>query len=69
MSSKLIVTLKSGRIGKFDDLEHHVDVAGDLIIGGTRIKCTDWASVHIEEVSPKPKKKAKSKEEVKIESK
>lgn len=69
MPSKLIVTLKDGTTIESDNLEHRVDMSGDLIFADNNsIDATKWKSVHVEEVKPVKKKKATTTKETAIES-
>lgn len=74
MPSKLVITLKDGQKIESETLEHHVNIAGDLVIAGypKPIDATKWKSAHIEEtIEPKPKAKKKPatpKKEKNIES-
>lgn len=70
MPSKLVITLKDGTTIESENLDHTVAMAGDLVLPGhdKTIPATEWKSVHVEEVKPKPKKKAAIKKETADES-
>lgn len=67
MPSKLVIELKNGDIIESQEIEHKVNMAGDLIIGEETIPAKVWSSVRIEEVKKATKAKPKQAKEKAVE--